>query len=1229
MEEIMFGERLKRIVAITLIIGMVATGNGFTTLAASVDTIVDGGSGTALDQTGPKNYYQMMYEEYYEEHTAVVKTNAGNVGAGHDSTDVAQDSVGAGQDFVEADTMSPKGGPNEQALSTTDKNPSDSEKTEPQSLDAPKSLGTSDPSVSTDSTSPEDDGETESYEEEPEEDATTGKEAGNAGKTQDNAGESQSDAGANLEDPANTKNENHQTENADTATTSHADEEEAKANDEETTASTSDAEVSKEASTSEVDELSLVTDIKSTASTLDFVVSSTSVATTSIATKSEVVYIKATRSAIATTSIWTVERFLIDQDTTGSFYGVIPTPQDMKERYTPKKVKVFLRDQIGNEKIVEIDAKWNYKFINQLVDERFESHTIATKAYVPRTLENRGVKVDVNLGEFREDSVNVAEIEENQKVERAIQEQKSEYYAESMKDEMQGKAVVDGEYIDDIAETVETVESKVEEKKEEETVETEKAEEVIETVAAFTSTLVEEKEENETTNSVEADQDNVEASPEETTDTAVVDPFVVETVYEEVTLDKVSAGELADEKGLQGNIATQIINPSTAEWGVGSELDMDAAFSSLKSMLGEEILIMPELESITLKTFGDGFLGADPTESHTIHRPDYNGGADLSKFGPSSKYANYTISGTANIETKANGAPYSAADKLLEDYAKSSTYGRTTEYEIVLSADTTLYKQIDFQGKNLYLCLNGHTLRFAQSDTLDISTASIIKNVKNVIITTCKNAGKISGINPATNVPYDRKNRVEGLDLLKSTASSCIEASGGQYAGIHSSAHTIEIEYVWSNYHNKIKYTGAETDAAALINTKLDASNNVNTEVWLDSVNVHDLVGCQGGVIKAENVASLTVRNSIFERNRAFKGACFNIKGKSLATSITNNSLIENNRFKNNGYAFLLYNDENPYTFGRFPYEVTGYYPINNSNDIEALVSMSGQETRNASAPGHTADSMKPTDSYQYRNLGYESTVYEYETYVPNGIILIDNYYFGSSTAAFTISSNNITENMPFDLCSTFMLALNNANLVNNQINVYSNYITKNAQYKSSLNEWDSAAGMVIAVNPASPNRHLLVSYELAYRVDENANPVEYQKEVFKNDEKGTSGTLNFYNNIINGNYAGSKNAGAISIRNMREVYINKNAALLTEADSKVVKDNFTAGMGAAYEFFRNGKTRVYNTVFKNNNSLVGGGAVYISGEKDIEFINEGTKENPTVTFTKNYSRSFGGAVYA
>ena len=68
----MFGERFKRIISVALILGMVATGNGFTTLAGSVENMV--GNDTTLDQTGPKNYYVMMYHESYYEQTTRVKT---------------------------------------------------------------------------------------------------------------------------------------------------------------------------------------------------------------------------------------------------------------------------------------------------------------------------------------------------------------------------------------------------------------------------------------------------------------------------------------------------------------------------------------------------------------------------------------------------------------------------------------------------------------------------------------------------------------------------------------------------------------------------------------------------------------------------------------------------------------------------------------------------------------------------------------------------------------------------------------------------------------------------------------------------------------------------------------------------------------------------------------------------------------------------------------------------
>ena len=82
----MFGERFKRIISIALILGMVATGNGFTTLANSVEKMV--GDESTLDQNGPKNYYEMMYQESYYEQTTIVRTGAGgdeNFGEGENA----------------------------------------------------------------------------------------------------------------------------------------------------------------------------------------------------------------------------------------------------------------------------------------------------------------------------------------------------------------------------------------------------------------------------------------------------------------------------------------------------------------------------------------------------------------------------------------------------------------------------------------------------------------------------------------------------------------------------------------------------------------------------------------------------------------------------------------------------------------------------------------------------------------------------------------------------------------------------------------------------------------------------------------------------------------------------------------------------------------------------------------------------------------------------------------
>ena len=71
----MFGEKMKKAISVALIFGMVLTGNGFTTLASSVDDLVTDAA-IKSEQEEQKNYYKLMYEEeYYEQTTTVINTN--------------------------------------------------------------------------------------------------------------------------------------------------------------------------------------------------------------------------------------------------------------------------------------------------------------------------------------------------------------------------------------------------------------------------------------------------------------------------------------------------------------------------------------------------------------------------------------------------------------------------------------------------------------------------------------------------------------------------------------------------------------------------------------------------------------------------------------------------------------------------------------------------------------------------------------------------------------------------------------------------------------------------------------------------------------------------------------------------------------------------------------------------------------------------------------------------
>ena len=67
----MFNERFKRVIATTLIFGILISGNGTITLASSVEGMV---KETTIEeqQNQTKNYYYMYEEQYYEESTTII-----------------------------------------------------------------------------------------------------------------------------------------------------------------------------------------------------------------------------------------------------------------------------------------------------------------------------------------------------------------------------------------------------------------------------------------------------------------------------------------------------------------------------------------------------------------------------------------------------------------------------------------------------------------------------------------------------------------------------------------------------------------------------------------------------------------------------------------------------------------------------------------------------------------------------------------------------------------------------------------------------------------------------------------------------------------------------------------------------------------------------------------------------------------------------------------------------
>ena len=638
-------------------------------------------------------------------------------------------------------------------------------------------------------------------------------------------------------------------------------------------------------------------------------------------------------------------------------------------------------------------------------------------------------------------------------------------------------------------------------------------------------------------------------------DSKVTEPYVIDTVYVPTTLEKVTAKELTEDPGLLGNIATQLVDPNTANFAVGGELNMDAVLNELAGVLGDNSVVMiPECKPIQLTAFGNGLTGENNSPSDGL----FGGGPSTLHNHPNNKvlpepYSTWDKYSELNPSYTNSYAIDNESD--LRDYANS---GAGVRMAYLAATEVKINDVIDFKNKDLWLCLNGKTLKFTFEEDTKNNTVKggIIKGVKNLIVTDCSGGtgaptGQVSGLNTSstdvsTHVPYDRKASVSyinqsGTVAYKKISMSAIEANGKYVAIVHAN-----VRDLWSNVHDKIQFTGYDDDAAAFVNA-------TSSFVAIAGVTAERLVGAQGGLLKAQEVEYLDVVQSTFTDNKAFKGACFNVRFKDDTPAIvaggygTNRGInISNNTFTQNAYAFFDRDDENPYTFGRYPFEKTYYYKVDGTGLLKERITSGFNETGDGSGAGYTrANDFKPkADAYQYQNLGYEKATYNYDGTMPNGLVLVSNigigYYIDNNCVEF---KNNIVEdNMPYDLCGTVHLSLSNSladsvpgHAVKDtvRIGVKENRIKNNCQYKSSKNDGDVASGITISVDPGSYAKHLEVTYEEAYKMGTNSEAIPYQKAVYKNGEYGVAAKLDFFDNDINNNYNNSPNPGAVSIRNI------------------------------------------------------------------------------------------------
>ena len=800
----MLNQNFKKTVAMLLVVAMTIGNEGFSVFANSVDEVVDD---ILLNQKQEKNYASLYYEEHYSSSYELLSSEEESVnvfGYGKEAPldESSKDSFGA--DDNENIEETPKN--NDENEDDFDDDSFDEEETIKDEKQLLEELG---PDVVNNDDNDEEEEEEEDYPEEPEEDEeeiiedneeseevknneeeqettlekvnedetkeetedieeTSGEETSEEETTETTLVEEETETNVveteETEETKETEGETIDEDIVDENETKTASESEVE-NEEDAIIST-DSEIENIATDSEIDELlDEIVDLKSTMSQIEFVDATMSEATDSEALNEVVIikYVIASESLVATNSVWRVKDFLYTKDT--GAVSDAPSIETVKEKYLPTTIKILLEDNLGNEKVVRVNANWNVEIVNHSAGETFDKiEEQKTVEHIPMQLKYEGYKlnedktilvseydISVNSGINNEDS---EEIEENRK---KLSENEAEP-EEDIKDEVVGFAtsLVDFD-VDDLKEEI--IESTDSETNKTFVVENEPKKKSDYNVLSVEKTVVENYEE---TNG---------------NDVTLNGKTTITTITISTVSEKASTVEKQYEQGLQGNANNNIAKVL----GTSGSLTYYAS-PDINDIMSQLIEILDDDDTIVIP--------------EDVNR-------DL-------MLASLAEHNTVNFSLLRSGLTDSGDYTILNE--GSGTLGLTTvdsDKHIHLAGNYNITGNIDMGGHDLYICLGGSTLTFTGN--------YYISNIKNLRIVDCHNFGDEAAVGTITSDGTDRGN-------ADSKSISCFEATNQTEEVIIAN---VNVKNITSLRHNKVQYIGYDDEAAALVYASASSVINV------------------------------------------------------------------------------------------------------------------------------------------------------------------------------------------------------------------------------------------------------------------------------------------------------------------------------------------------------------------------------------------------------------------